>query len=99
MKPGKPGRVEVISAYGANTRVPYIELRLPERPPLQLEIDEARIVGQMILEACESAEGDAFLVEFLQEQIGVEMPGAANILAEFRQWRERRRNKRKAKTA
>jgi hypothetical protein len=99
VKAGKQGKVEVISGYGGNTRLPYIELRLPDRPPLQLEIDEARIVGQMILEACEAAEGDAFLVEFMQERIGIDMPGAANILVEFRTWREKRRNKRKAKTA
>lgn len=99
MKHPKLSTVEVVSGYGANTRVPYIELRLPEREPLQLEIDEARLVGQMILESCEAAESDAFIVEWFTEHLGVEMPQAAKLLHEFRQWRERRRNKPKTRSA
>lgn len=99
MKPPKLGAVKIVSGYGAYTRQPYVEIRLPEREPLRLDIDEARIVGQMILEACEAAEGDAFLVEWFTEQIGVELPQAATMLHEFRQWRDARRKKQKTRTA
>ncbi len=93
------GKVEVASGYGGNTRVPYVELRLPERPPMQLEIDEARLVGQMIIEACEAAEQDAFMVEFGMQELNLSMQEAGGLLHQYRQWRERRRQKGKAKSA
>ena len=93
------GRVEVTSGYGANTRVPFVELTLPERAPIQLEIDEARLVDQMILEACEAAEQDAFLVEWTMEHLDLELPHAAALLREFRAWRERRREKQRTESA
>ena len=97
--PGKMGKIEVVSGYGATTRVPYIELRLPERLPIQLEIDEARIVGQMILESCEAAEQDAFLVEWAMEQFDLSIGQAATVLHEYRAWREKRRNKQRTPSA
>lgn len=87
------------SGYGANTRVPFVEIELPERAPIQLEIDEARLIGHMILEACETAEQDAFLVEWSMKELDLEMPQAAALLHEFRKWREQRREKQRTPSA
>lgn len=99
MKQPKPGKVEVTSGYGANTRRPFIQIHLPEREPLQLEIDDARIVGQMIIEACESAEQDGFLVEWTMKEFNISIEQASGILHHYREWRDRRRAKQRTKSA
>lgn len=95
----KLAQVEVTSGYGGNTRLPYVELRLPDRPPLQLEVEEARLIAGMILEAAEGAEQDAFIVEWGMEHIGLELEAAASLLREYRQWREQRRAKNRTTSA
>jgi hypothetical protein len=51
----------------------------------QLAIEDAREMAFTLLEACEFAKSDAFLVEFLKERIKINDPEAiCRILLEFR---------------
>lgn len=80
----------ITSGYGANTREPYIEVQL-EDAKIQMPPEDARRLALNLLQAAEAALSDAFLVEFMQAEIGLERPQAANILVKYREWREGRR--------
>jgi hypothetical protein len=102
----KQGQVFITSGYGGNTRVPFVEIEMPGQKPLQFESDEARRIAHMILEAAETADQDAFLVELVMEFLTDEAEPevkrlgiAAGMLNEFREWREMRRNKRRTPSA
>lgn len=81
------------SGYGANTRQPFVDLLIGDRKPIQLSPDEAREVAQRLMEAAESAEQDAFLVEWGAESFGGDRRAAAALLLEFRKWRDARRER------
>lgn len=61
-----------------------------ERVKLQLSVEEARALASNILEAATYAEADAFLFHFMRETIDAGDAGAAQVLVEFRQYREAR---------
>lgn len=81
------------SGYGANTRQPFVDLRIGDRKPIQLSPDEARSVARDLIEAAESAEQDAFLIEWGAESFGGDRRAATVLLLEFRKWREARAGK------
>lgn len=81
------------SGYGANTKQPFVDLMIGDRKPIQLSPDEAREVAQGLIEAAESAEQDAFLIEWGAESFQGDRRAAAALLLEFRKWREARREK------
>lgn len=102
----KLGQVFVTSGYGANTRVPFVEIEMPGQKSLQFQVDEARRIAHMVLEAAESAEQDAFLFELVEKFLTDEQEPearrlniAAGMLQEFREWREERRNKQRTPSA
>ncbi|HEY8597358.1 MAG TPA: hypothetical protein VIL85_02940 [Thermomicrobiales bacterium] len=77
------------SGYGYNTKRPFVNLLIGDRKPIQLSPDEARSVALQLIEAAETAEQDAFLVEWGTEALGDERTAAA-LLMQFRKWREER---------
>jgi len=83
--------ITTASGYGANTKQPFVDLLIGDRKPLQLSPDEAREIALRLVEATESAEQDAFLVEWGTESFGGDQRAAAALLLEFRKWREARR--------
>ncbi len=88
-------KIEVSSGYGDNTREPFvqIEMEYPKDHPLQLHPDEARDLAANLLQAAEAADQDAFIFEFTSRELhGGDMVGA-NILMEFRKFREERKGK------
>ncbi len=87
----KQGQTFVGSGYGFQTREPFVELELPERAPLLLGLDDCRRVAQMMLEACEAAEQDAFLVEWAMEAMEIDLDHAIVLLHEAREARLKRR--------
>jgi hypothetical protein len=98
------GQVYVSSGYGMNSRQPFVEIELPGQPPIQLEVDEARFVAHLILEACEAAEQDGALTEWVQSTRGdvsedERTTMAAMMLREIRAFREKRRNKARTRSA
>ena len=80
----------VESGYGIDTREPFVEIRF-EGARAQISPEEATDLALSILQAAESAWSDAFLVEYLQSAVGLDLKQAAQILAPFRTWRLERR--------
>lgn len=80
----------VRSGYGGNTRQPFVSLALPDGPVVQIGPDEARALADNLLQAAEAAEQDGWLVEWSMAELDLDPPRAANLLAEYRKWRERR---------
>ena len=75
----------VENGYGYQTRVPFVALRLNEMLLAQMPPEDATRLAHNLLAAAESALADAFLIEFLLNTIGVEMPQAAGLIHEFRE--------------
>lgn len=81
----------VTSGYGGNTRQPFVEVIIrPHEFMTQMSPSQAREIAMNLLTAADAAEGDAFLIEFVHQKIGAPMEKAAQILVEFRKWRETR---------
>lgn len=72
--------------YGAETREPLVKITLGDET-VTCSTDDARRVGADIITTAHAADADAFLVEFLQEKIGMPLETAAHILLDFRTWR------------
>lgn len=109
-RPGrKANQVEVASGFGAQTRKAYIEVSWPVEAAVEfdgvqlgvmhLEPQEARFVGQLILEAAEAADQDEFLVSFLVNEFKLEWEQAVQILPRFAEWREAKRKKARTPSA
>lgn len=94
----KMGSVSVSSGFGMKSREPFVEIELPGQTPMQLVVDEARFVAHLILEACEAAEQDGALTEWVRSAWAAESEDernkiAAALLMEVREFREKRRRK------
>ncbi len=84
--------IHVSSGYGHNTREPFVMVEADVLDtPLQLSPDDARDLAFNILSAAEAAENDAFLFEFIKQELNQEDRVAVSILVEYRDWRNRRR--------
>jgi hypothetical protein len=77
----------VTSGYGFNTRQPYVEIQ-QDNFKVQMSPTDARALALSLLASAEAALGDAFLVEFGTQSIGLELNEAAGLLAQFREWRQ-----------
>lgn len=100
----KLGSVYVSSGYGVNSREPFVEVEVPGQPPMQFQVDEARFIAHLILEACEAAEQDGALTEWVRTTWAAESEDernkmAATMLTEIRAFREKRRNKARTRSA
>ncbi len=84
--------IHVSSGYGHNTHEPFVMVEADVLDtPLQLSPTDARALAFNILSAAEAAENDAFLIEFVKEELNQDDHVAASILVEYREWRKRRR--------
>lgn len=81
--------INVTSGYGGNTREPFVQVEMdyPKDHPLQLAPGEARDLAANLLQAAEAAEQDAFIFEFVSKELHAGENAGANILIEFRKWR------------
>lgn len=84
--------IHVSSGIGANTGAAYVTLAL-SAPAVQLLASQARAIALQILEAAEAAESDLFLVRFAAEIGGAEQATSAHMLADFRAFRARLRDR------
>lgn len=84
----------VSTGFGANQRKPYVQVLIKAADFMtQMPPDKARELAMNLLEAAEAAEGDGFLMGFLQDDIGIEdVEKQAQVLHLFREYREQRRN-------
>jgi len=85
--------INVSSGYGHNTREPFVEIKMdyPKDHPLQIHPDEARDLAANLLQAAEAADGDQFVFEFVSKELHGGDNAAANILLEYRKFRDQRR--------
>jgi hypothetical protein len=86
MSDGKVLGFDVSSGYGYKKREPYIEIHFMGRKT-QMSPEAARDIAFALLAAAEAAYSDAFLVEFANEAVGIEVSEAAVLLQQFRVWR------------
>jgi hypothetical protein len=69
--------------------VPKVELRWPAGlPGCQWLVAEARQHAQQVLEEAEAAEMDSMVVRFLTEEVGLPIASAAQIMDQFRRYRQ-----------
>jgi hypothetical protein len=88
-RPSAEVEIAVASGFGANTQQPFVTLSISD-PTVQLPAAVARKHAMSILEACDAAESDGFLVTFMRDRIGLEPPQFASLLDEFRRYRAQR---------
>lgn len=94
----KPGSIYVMSGYGANTQQPFIEIDYTKSQlntqtwTLKLDVDDARDHAMNILQACEAAIQDAFLIDFAKELGMTKAAEQAHLLHLFRAMRRDRQN-------
>jgi len=81
------------SGYGHNTQKPFVALTYNGRKLAQMPPETATNLAHNLLACAEASLGDAFLVEFMRDRVGLELPELGNILLEFRQWRDEREEK------
>ena len=102
--PPEEGQIGIDSGYGHRTKTPFVIFSLANpsesRPAgtaphstIQMTTAQARVQAHYILEACDAADSDGFLVEWLQDKADLSENQAGAMLAEFRQWREQHRGK------
>ena len=82
----------VESIYGADTKIPLVQLTTPRGETLQFVTEEARGLAMQILAAAEAAEGDAFVIEYLLGR-GASQEAVGTLLVDFRDLRIRERNR------
>lgn len=78
------------SGYGHRTKQPFVEFSYNGRKVAQMRPEDAINLAHDLLASAEASLGDAFLVEFMRDKIGLEMPQIGGLLLEFRQWRDAR---------
>lgn len=80
-------KVVVNSLFGANTHLPIVELQIDEKS-LQMVAAKAREIAHMLMEAAEASTTDAFLHHWVTSVLGQTEAMAAQIICDFRQYRE-----------
>lgn len=81
----------VSSGFGHRTRQGYVQVLIEAADwTTQMTPDNARELAANLLQCAEAAEVDAFLMTFMRERVGAPDEQAAQILVEFREWRERK---------
>jgi hypothetical protein len=87
----KEHHIEAIS--GVNPRGEgFVHIRVSEPgvrdQVVQCTPAKAREIAQFIFEAAEAADTDSFLFQFMRNKVGLDPEGAAQVLVDFRAWRE-----------
>lgn len=72
---------------------PFIQLLIDEDVVCQLSPEEARDHAKNVLEATEASEQDAFMLDFMQQKLGLDVQRAMQVIIDFRKWRESRGKK------
>ena len=79
---------DVKSIYGFHTRQALVVLTAPDGTETQMSPEDATALALNLLQGAEAARGDAFLINFLQQQIGLTLEQVGSMLAAFRQFRD-----------
>ena len=77
----------------APTGEAFVQLLLGDQIIGQLDMAQARDHARMVLESAESAEQDAFLMDFARNVVGVDAERAGQLLVAFRNYRQEKTGK------
>lgn len=80
----------VETVFGAKTREPLIRISFDGKELCLIPAEDATSLAMNLLQAIQASLADAFLFSFMEKHVGAEPYAAAQVLAEFRQWREGR---------
>lgn len=84
----------VSSGFGHRTRQGYVQVIIEAADFMtQMPPETARDLAQNLLTAAEAADSDRFLMTFMMERVGADEQRAAQILMDFREWREKERRR------
>jgi len=94
----EPGTISLTSGFGHNTGKAFVTFSManPEEvanPTIQIATHQARQIAMQILEACDAAESDGFLVEWLRGTANVPDNQLGAFLQQFREWRDEQRKR------
>lgn len=78
------------NGYGVNTDRAFVALSYNGRKIAQMRPEDATNLAHNLLACAEASLGDAFLISFMRDRIGIEMPQIAGLIQEFRVWRDQR---------
>lgn len=85
-----PSEFYAQSGYGHNTRKPFVALTYNGRKLAQMPPETATDLAHNLLACAEASLGDAFLIEFMRDRVGLEEPQIGGLLLEFREFRDER---------
>lgn len=80
----------VETIFGANTRQPLIRISFDDKEICVCAPEDAQALAMNLLQASQASLTDAFLFSFIREHIGVDDHAAAQVLFQFREWRQGR---------
>jgi hypothetical protein len=86
------GDFSVSSIYGYASKKPYVNVEVSVSP-MQLSPAKAREIALMLLESADASESDAVLMGYARDVLDLNEQGSAQLLNQFRAYRERQRGK------
>jgi hypothetical protein len=89
-KGDRRGEFSVSSIYGYATQKPYVNVEV-SMSPMQCSPAKAREMALMLLESADASESDAVLIGFAKTALDLDDRGAAQLLQQFRKYREKQR--------
>jgi hypothetical protein len=84
----RSGEFRVNSIYGYASKKPYVNVDVSVSP-MQLSPAKAREIALMLLESADASESDAVLIGFARDTLGMDAQGSAQLLNQFRVYREK----------
>lgn len=86
----RSGELSVSSIYGYASQKPYVNIEI-SMSPMQVSPGKAREMALMLLESADASESDAVLIGYARDVLDLDEKGAAQLLSQFRQYREKQR--------
>ena len=74
--------------YGMKTKGPLVRIAWGDKNMMVTTTDAKRIAYDL-LDTAHAADGDAFMVHYMQNKVGLPLEGAVQVLADFRDERVR----------
>jgi len=86
--------IRVESMVGSKDGRPYVSLQwLGDPKRAQLSSEEALAFAMNVIQCIGAAEQDAAFLAFLQQKLNMELPNAASVLNDLRQFRDPKKQK------
>jgi len=87
-KGDRRGEFSVSSIYGYATQKPYVNIEV-SMSPMQCSPAKAREMALMLLESADASESDSVLIGYAKDVLDLDDQRAAQLLNQFRQYREK----------